>query len=234
LARADFVVCTLTMPLLRTSFSVGVLGCTCTILACPETKEALVIDPGGEAPKILDELRCRGLPAVRVVHTHAHFDHVLGTGEVAGATGAEASLHKADRPLFEHVPDQLAVFGLLERAGVPSKTPELRELAGGETLGFGRHEARVIHTPGHTPGSICLLVEAPDERPLLLAGDTLFAGAIGRTDLWGGDFGEIVTSIRGPLFSLPDDTLVIPGHGPETTIGLEREDNPYVGKFARV
>jgi hydroxyacylglutathione hydrolase len=225
------------MPLLRTSFRVGALGCTCTILACTETKEALVVDPGDEAPRILGELTAQGLTAVRLVHTHAHFDHVLGTAEVARLTGAEASLHKADRLLYDHVPDQLKAFGMSPPGdmGQPGAAGvQLRELLGGETLAFGRHEARVLHTPGHTPGSICVLVEAPAERPLLFAGDTLFAGSIGRTDLWGGDFEGIVNSIRGPLFSLPEETLVIPGHGPETTLGLERAANPGVGTYARV
>jgi hydroxyacylglutathione hydrolase len=99
-------------------------------------------------------------------------------------------------------------------------------------LSFGHREARVLHTPGHTPGSVCFYVEFPEERPLLFAGDTLFAGSIGRTDLWGGSFETIVKSIRGELFALPDETLIIPGHGPDTTIGAEREDNPFVGKFA--
>lgn len=220
------------MALSRTSFRVGMLGCTCSIVACRETGEALVVDPGDEAPRILAALRAEGLTAVRIVHTHAHFDHVLATGALAAATGAETALHRDDRPLYDHVPDQLAFFRLPGEAPPPAALS--RELAGDEVLPFGRHEARVLHTPGHTPGSICILVEAAGETPLLFAGDTLFAGAIGRTDLWGGDFDAIVSSIRGPLFSLPDATLVIPGHGPETSIALEREDNPYVGKFARV
>jgi hydroxyacylglutathione hydrolase len=220
------------MALQRTSFRVGRLGCTCSILACPETGEALVVDPGDEAERILAELGQLGCKAVRIVHTHAHFDHVLGTGALARATGAETALHKADRPLYEHVADQLQAFGMPAAPGPLDAMT--RELAGGEVLGFGRHEARVLHTPGHTPGSVCVLIEAPEQRPLLFAGDTLFAGSIGRTDLWGGDREQLVESIRGPLFSLPDDTLVIPGHGPETTVGLEREDNPWVGKHGRL
>jgi glyoxylase-like metal-dependent hydrolase (beta-lactamase superfamily II) len=224
------------MPLLRSSFQVGALGCTCTILGCPETKQALIIDPGDEAVRIVAELAKLGLTAVQIVHTHAHFDHVLGTAAVAHATKAEASLHQADRFLYDRVPEQLAAFGLPAQPtwAEGATAPKLRELVGGERLQFGRHEALVMHTPGHTPGSLCVLVEAPGCRPLLMAGDTLFAGSIGRTDLWGGDFDQIVGSIRGPLFSLPEETLVIPGHGPETTIGLEREDNPLVGKYARV
>jgi glyoxylase-like metal-dependent hydrolase (beta-lactamase superfamily II) len=218
------------MSLLRTSFPVGALGCTCTLLACPDTCEALVIDPGDEAPRILDELRSRGWKAVQVVHTHAHFDHVLGTGEVAAAHQAETCLHRDDRFLYDHVADQLRLFGMAPPPGPPAALT--RELSGGEVLAFGRHEARVIHTPGHTPGSLCLFVEAPGQAPLLFSGDTLFAGSIGRTDLWGGSMDAILTSIRGPLFALPDATEVIPGHGRPTTIERERADNPFVGRAA--
>ena len=123
---------------------------------------------------------------------------------------------------------QASLFGLRAH---PAPAPT-RELAGGEVLAFGRREARVLHTPGHTPGSVCFYLEVPQERPICFAGDTLFAGSVGRTDLWGGSAEQLVTSIRGELFALPDETLVIPGHGPETTVGLEREDNPFVGKFA--
>jgi glyoxylase-like metal-dependent hydrolase (beta-lactamase superfamily II) len=153
----------------------------------------------------------------------------MGTTAVARATGADILLHHADRPLYDNLDMQAEMFGL--RAAVP--VAPTRELRGGEVVGFGRQEGRTLHTPGHTPGSLCLYLQPPGERPLLFAGDTLFAGSIGRTDLWGGSFDQIVDSIRGPLFALPDDTLVIPGHGPETTIAAEREDNPFVGKFAR-
>jgi hydroxyacylglutathione hydrolase len=211
----------------RTSFRVGALGCTCTIVACPETSEALVIDPGDEAARILGELQRRGLRAVSVVHTHAHFDHVMGTADVASATGAEIALHKDDRWLYDHVGAQLELFGMGSKA--PAMSAPTRELLGGEVLRFGRREARVLHTPGHTPGSVCIYVEGHGEAPLLFSGDTLFAGSVGRTDLWGGSHAQIVQSIRGPLFDLPEQTLVIPGHGAETSIGLERQDNPFVG-----
>jgi glyoxylase-like metal-dependent hydrolase (beta-lactamase superfamily II) len=219
------------MALLRTSFPVGALGCNCSIVACPETSEALVIDPGDEAPRILAQLQKRGWKAVQVVHTHAHFDHVMGTGEVARSTGAETSLHQADRWLYDHVPDQLRLFGL-GAAPVSTPTPT-RELSGNEVLTFGRQEARVFHTPGHTPGSICVYLERAGETPLLFAGDTLFQGSIGRTDLPGGSFEQIVRSIQGPLFSLPEATVVVPGHGGETTIGQERKNNPFVGNQTR-
>jgi hydroxyacylglutathione hydrolase len=217
------------LPLVRRSFPVGALGCNCTIVACPDTHQGLVIDPGDEAPRILKELAALGVTAVALVHTHAHFDHVMGTGELGRSTGAEILIHRDDRWLYDNIAMQAGVFGL--RAPAPPTAPT-RELSGGEVIPFGHREARALHTPGHTPGSLCLFLESPGERPLLFAGDTLFAGSIGRTDLWGGSMPQIVASIQGPLFSLPESTIVIPGHGPLTTIGAEREDNPIVGKFA--
>jgi glyoxylase-like metal-dependent hydrolase (beta-lactamase superfamily II) len=219
------------MPLVRRSFRVGALGCTCTIVACPETGEGIVIDPGDEAERILEELRALGVTAVSIVHTHAHFDHVLGAPALAAATKADVALHREDLWLHEQVPVQLQLFGFAP-AAAPAAPRRL--LDGGEVLPFGRREARVLHTPGHTPGSVCVYVEGAGERPILFSGDTLFSGSIGRTDLWGGDHGQIVESIRGPLFDLPDDTLVVPGHGPETSIGFEREDNPFVGRSAGI
>jgi hydroxyacylglutathione hydrolase len=216
------------LALLRRSFPVGALGCNCTIIACPETHQGLVVDPGDEAPRILRELAALGVTAVALVHTHAHFDHVMGAGAVAEATGAEILIHREDRWLYDNVEMQAATFGL--RA--PPPTAPTRELGGDEVLPFGHREARTIHTPGHTPGSLCLYLEPPGERPLLFAGDTLFAGSIGRTDLWGGSKEQILRSIRGPLFDLPDATIVIPGHGPMTTILAEREENRFVGRGA--
>ncbi len=217
------------LQLIRKTFPVGELGCNCTILACPETFEALVIDPGDEAPRILAELKSMGVQAVNLIHTHAHFDHVMGTKDVALGTKAETALGREDRWLYDNLEMQAGLFGIT----AADVLPPTRELVGGEMLQFGRREANVLHTPGHTPGSLCFYVQGPDEAPLLFAGDTLFAGSVGRTDLWGGSFEKIAESIRGKLFDLPDHTLVIPGHGPETTIGIEREDNPIVGKFAR-
>jgi glyoxylase-like metal-dependent hydrolase (beta-lactamase superfamily II) len=217
------------MNLLRESFPVGALGCNCTIVACPETRQALVIDPGDQADDILAALARLGVVAVKLVHTHAHLDHVLGTGAVAARTGAEILLHKDDRWLYDNVDMQARLFGW--RADAPP--PPNRELTGDEALTFGRREARALHTPGHTPGSLCLYLEHQGEVPLLFAGDTLFKGSVGRTDLWGGSFEQIHSSIRDRLFSLPEQTIVIPGHGPETTIAAEREENPFVGKQAR-
>jgi hydroxyacylglutathione hydrolase len=222
--------------LILESFSVGALGCNCTLAVCPETHEALVVDPGGDAPRIVERLRALGAQAVTLVHTHAHFDHVLGTEEVARATRAEAALHADDRWLFDNVALQAELFGLRVQtpSAIASTAQPWRILHGGEALRFGRREARILHTPGHTPGSLCVYLEHAAEQPLLLSGDTLFAGSVGRTDLWGGSFEHLARSIRGPLFALPEHTRVIPGHGPETTIGLERRDNPFVGDHARV
>jgi len=219
------------VPLVRRSFPVGLFGCNCTIIACPDTSEALVVDPGDEAPRILEALARDGLKAVKLVHTHAHFDHLMATGEVAAATGAGILLHRGDRWLWDHAVLQTEMFGVGRAdgqrwAGPPAPT---LELAGDEAVAFGRREARTLHTPGHTPGSICLLVESPGETPLLLSGDTLFRGSIGRTDLWGGSTPTLLQSIRERLLPLPDATVVVPGHGAETTIAEEREHNPFVG-----
>lgn len=205
----------------------GALGCNCSVVVCPDTKEALVIDPGDDAPTVLATLAAEGARAVRIVHTHAHFDHVMGTRAVAAATGAETLIHAGDRWLYDNVPMQAMMFGLWRPTDLPPPPPS-RELAGDEALAFGRREARALHTPGHTPGSLSFFLERAGETPVLFSGDTLFRRSIGRTDLWGGDSAAILRSIRERLLTLPDDTLVIPGHGPDTTIGAERASNPFL------
>jgi glyoxylase-like metal-dependent hydrolase (beta-lactamase superfamily II) len=214
-------------PLIRRSFRVGALGCNCSVVVCPDTKEALVVDPGDEAPRVLEALAAEGARAVKIVHTHAHFDHVMGTGEVAARTGAEILIHAGDRWLYDNVPMQAQMFGLWRADDVPPPPPT-RELAGDEALAFGRREARALHTPGHTPGSLCFFLERAGETPLVFAGDTLFRRSIGRTDLWGGSFEDITRSIRERLLTLPDATVVVAGHGPDTTIGEERAANPFL------
>jgi glyoxylase-like metal-dependent hydrolase (beta-lactamase superfamily II) len=213
--------------MLRKSLVVGPVGCNCTVVACPVTREALIVDPGGDAGKILALLPEMGARAIGIVHTHGHFDHILGTREVAAATGAPVSIHGGDLDLYRGLVRQARHFDLVAE-GPPPEPAQI--LAGGETLSFGQLQARVLHTPGHTPGSACLFIEATGGAPLLLAGDTLFAGGIGRTDFPGGSFKQILRSIRDTLFVLPDETVVVPGHGDETTIGEERENNPYVGR----
>ncbi len=218
------------MPLLRESFPVGLLGCNCSIVADPDTKQAIVVDPGDQAPDILARLEQLGVQAVKLIHTHAHFDHVLGTGAIAARTGAEVLLHAGDRWLYENVELQARTFGI--PWSPTAMAPLTRELCDGDVLPFGHREARVLHTPGHTPGSVCFFLERAGETPVLFSGDTLFRRSVGRTDLWGGSSEELLASIRDQLFALPDDTVVVPGHGAPTTIGAERESNPYVGRRA--
>lgn len=206
-------------------FSVAPLGCNCVILGDEETGKAIVVDPGGEAPRILSRLAELGLQCEGIVHTHTHFDHIGGTKEVQEATHASNMIHEDDLFLYEGVQMQLDGF----RA--PFRAPEVAEIdrfvGDGDTVQAGNLELDVVHTPGHSPGSICLTLEG--ERPVVIAGDTLFARSIGRTDLWGGNMSQIVDSIRRKLFALPEETLVITGHGPTTTIGEERKLNPFVG-----
>lgn len=208
------------------TFAVGPLGCNCTILADPATKEAIVIDPGGEADTILRRLSARGLRCKALLHTHTHFDHVGASAEVQRAHGAAAMLHEKDLFLYKMLPVQAALFGMLP----PAKAEIDGYLADGRSVRHAAIELGVLHTPGHTPGSVCLVLASDGQRPVVFAGDTLFAQSIGRTDLWGGDAHAIVESIRGKLFALSDDTLVVTGHGPSTTIGAERRSNPFVGQ----
>jgi glyoxylase-like metal-dependent hydrolase (beta-lactamase superfamily II) len=208
------------------SFPVAPLGCNCVILGDEASKKAIVVDPGGEGPRIVARLQELGLTCEAIVHTHTHFDHIGATKDVQEATHAPTMIHEADLFLYEGVQMQIDSFG------VPLRAPKMadidRFLNHGDTVLAGGLEADVVHTPGHSPGSICLAIDA--DRPIVLAGDTLFARSVGRTDLWGGNSSELVDSIRRKLFSLPDETLVICGHGPSTTIGEERTLNPFVGQ----
>ncbi len=221
------------MPLLRETFPVGRLGCNCTVAVCSETGEALVVDPGDDADRIRAVLDRLGARVTKVVHTHAHLDHVLASQDIAQPTEAEVLLHAGDTWLWEHVPTQASMFGW----SVTPLAPPTGVLTDGQAVGFGRREAEVLHTPGHTPGSVCFLLgRADDPRglpPLLLSGDTLFRESVGRTDLWGTSFDELARSIRERLFTLPDQTEVIAGHGPPTTIAHERDENPFVGRRGR-
>jgi glyoxylase-like metal-dependent hydrolase (beta-lactamase superfamily II) len=210
--------------LLRT-VAVGPVGANCSIVKCVETGEAMVVDPGGDAGRVLALIAQVRARVVLIAHSHGHFDHVMGTREVAAATGAPVAIHREDLSLYRALVRQARHFGFATDA-----PPEPQDLwAGGETLSFGKLSARVLHTPGHTPGSVGLFLEDVNGKPLLLAGDTLFRDGIGRTDFPGGSHAQIVKSIRGVLFALPEATRVIAGHGAETTIGEERAGNPFVG-----
>jgi hydroxyacylglutathione hydrolase len=206
------------------TLTVGPLGCNCSIVADLEGKRAIVIDPGGDYDIIQARLAALGVEVDAIVHTHTHFDHVGCTAELQRATGSSASIHEADRPLYDLLPVQAELFGM--RA--PVRADMDGSLADGRSLRAGAIELGVLHTPGHTPGSCSFLIKE-GERSRLFAGDTLFRRSIGRTDLWGGDHDAILQSIRSKLLSLPDDTLVITGHGPSTTIGHERDNNPFLG-----
>lgn len=205
-------------------FPVAPLGCNCVIVGDETRGEALVVDPGGESERILSRLDELGLRCAGIVHTHTHFDHVGATHLVQQATGAPTMLHEADLPLYQGMQMQLDAFGIPIRAPAPVDID--RFLDEGDTVAAGAVEAGVLHTPGHTPGSLCFALEG--DRPVVLAGDTLFQRGIGRTDLWGGNGSDILRSIKAKLLSLPEETLVVTGHGPVTTIGEERRLNPFL------
>jgi hydroxyacylglutathione hydrolase len=210
------------MMLLET-FPVGSFQCNCSVLACADEKEAIVVDPGGEHQRILEIVRHYDLTVKWIIHTHAHLDHIYETRDVKEAAGGTIALHKDDLFLYDGFAMQAAMFGWQVRATLPVE----HWLADGESLAFGKRKAEVIHTPGHTPGSCCFRVDS-GEGPLLLAGDTLFARSIGRTDLPGGHFPTIERSIKTKIYTLDPDTSVIPGHGPRTTVGDEARHNPFV------
>lgn len=203
------------------TFPVGMLQCNCTILGDETTSEAMVIDPGGNIPQIVARLEKHKLRLKQIVVTHAHIDHVGGALKLKQQTGAPIFLNQNDLPLLEMMDTQAGWFGL----STPEVAPPDASAEDHLVVGLGKYQAEVLHTPGHTPGSICLHF-AP--LNLLVAGDTLFAGSIGRTDLPGGDYRAILRSIHNRLLPLPDETQVIPGHGPVTTIGEERASNPFL------
>lgn len=256
--------------LIHITIPVGMLQCNCSIIGDPLTREALVVDPGDEVTRILDLLGRRRLTVKAIVSTHAHIDHVGGLAKLHQYTGAPVLMHRDDLPLYQAMDIQASFLGVLP----PDLTDVDQLLKEGDVLRWGSLEAQVIHTPGHTPGSVSLYLphdagkisltdkglkveanpSAADEvveeedledsekangekagaekiaihAPQLLSGDTLFKGSIGRTDLWGGSMEEIMDSLRSKLMQLPDATIVHPGHGPMTTIGQEREVNPFL------
>ena len=208
---------------------VGMLQCNCSIVGDTQTREALVIDPGDEVSRILELLRKHQFTVKAIVSTHAHIDHVGGLRKLREATGAPVFMHADDLELYNALERQAGWLGM-PTPGITEVDTFLKE---GDFLRWGPFEARVLHTPGHTRGSLCLYLPENADRvtlatPQLFAGDTLFAGSIGRTDLWGGSFEDIIRSIRLKLLELPDETVVFPGHGRTTTIGQERDTNPFL------
>jgi glyoxylase-like metal-dependent hydrolase (beta-lactamase superfamily II) len=198
---------------------VGPLQVNCFILADEKTKEAIVVDPGDDAQDILKVIKEKGLRVRYIVNTHAHFDHVGANKAVKDATGAELLLHEADAPVLAAVAIQSRSFGM---SPVSSPPPD-RLLKHGDSIVAGDISLKVLHTPGHTPGGISLL-----EQGVVFTGDALFAGSIGRTDFPGGDLRTLIRSIKTNLMTLPDDTKVFSGHGPASTIGDERRENPFL------
>jgi len=199
---------------------VGALQTNCYILGCPNTREALVIDPGAEAELIGSTLDKHGLKLKTVVLTHGHADHIGACGELRREPGVTLAIHREDAPLLSDTHRNLTAY-----IGPPLTLSAAETLLGdGDRVEFGAGiQLTVLHTPGHTRGSICLLGEG-----FLFSGDTLFAGAVGRTDFPGGDFKTLIASLKNRLEPLPDDTRVYPGHGPASTMGVEKRENPYL------
>ncbi len=205
----------------RQTFPVGPLQCNCTVLADEGTLEATVVDPGGDVGQILGLLAANRLRLTQIVVTHAHIDHIAGALELRERTGAPVLYNQRDLPLVAMMDVQAGWLGM----ATPRVAPPDNSAEDGLLLSIGHHRAEVIHTPGHTPGSISLYLS---DDALLLAGDTLFRRSVGRTDLPGGDTATLLRSIRERLLHLPEGTTVVPGHGEHTTIGEEAERNPFL------
>jgi len=201
--------------------SVGLLQCNCSILGDEATHEAIVVDPGDEIDRILAVLAKHSLTVKQIIVTHAHIDHIAGAAKLKAATGAPVFYNQLDLPLVKMMDVQAGWLGV----AIPTVAAPDASAEEGTKVAAGGIQGVVLHTPGHTEGSISL--HFPGEH-LLLAGDTLFAGSIGRTDLPGGDFRKIMTSLKERILALPDDTKVIAGHGNATTIAAERHTNPFL------
>jgi hydroxyacylglutathione hydrolase len=207
------------------TFAVGPLACNCTIVADEASREAIVVDGGDGVQEVAEYLQRRNLTASLLVHTHAHIDHIGDLGRLKELTGARGLLHPADLPLYQTLAMQARWIGLVQAPSVVALDGDLRD---GDSLRAGSVRLDVLHTPGHTPGSVCFALNNGGSRTTLLTGDTLFAGSIGRWDLGGTSMEDIVASIRARLLPYEDATPVVPGHGPFTTIGIERRSNPYL------
>jgi glyoxylase-like metal-dependent hydrolase (beta-lactamase superfamily II) len=199
------------------------------VLGCERTKEAVYIDPGDEVEQLLGFIADQGLSVGRILLTHAHVDHVSGVAEAKRRLGAPICLHRADQSLYDHAARQGAMFGIQ----VEQPPPVDQYYEDGARISFGDYIVDVHHTPGHAPGGVCLAVTKNGDSgaPALFAGDNLFAGSIGRTDLPGGDYEVLMKAITEVLFAFPDESVVYSGHGPETTIGRERRTNPFVLEY---
>jgi hydroxyacylglutathione hydrolase len=204
---------------------VGPLACNCYVVGEEATHRAIVIDPGGDADELAAEIASQGLTITAIVATHAHFDHIIAAEQLRALTGAPFMLHDDDKPLLDWMQESGRLFLGVELPPPPEVDTSITE---GDRIAAGTVALEVVHTPGHSPGSISLV--APDA---VFSGDTLFAGSIGRTDLPGGDGQALLGAVRSKLFVLEEGLLVYPGHGPTTTLGAERANNPFVGDNAR-
>lgn len=200
---------------------VGPLQCNCSVIGDEKTREAIVIDPGDDIEHVLERIRKHSLNVKQIVITHAHIDHVGGAMKLRAATGAPILLNQNDYALLKMLDAQAAWLGM----AAPGKVEIDQSIGQADVVKTGQLVAQVLDTPGHTEGSICLYFSTENK---LIAGDTLFAGSIGRTDLPGGSFEKIIRSIHHRVLALPDETVVVPGHGPLTTIGEERQSNPFL------
>ena len=199
---------------------VGPLSVNGFILGCDETREGVVVDPGGDVESIIQAVSRHDLAIRYIINTHGHFDHVGGNRQAVEAFRASLLIHQADAPMLDRVADVGRMYGIQSENSPPADG----FLVEGMEIEFGACRMKVLHTPGHTPGGCCLYLAQENK---VITGDTLFADSIGRTDLPGGSHDQLLESIRGKLFTLPDDVSAYPGHGPETSIGHEKRHNPY-------
>lgn len=206
--------------MIQKGLTVGLLEVNCYILGDEETREAVVIDPGGDEDEILDTLNRNKLQLKLIIDTHGHFDHVDANQPLKDATGAQIAIHEADAGML-HQPSAEAMFFTGNRLRLSEPDILLKE---GDVLTFGQYRLKVLHTPGHTPGGISLLLE---DHTYVYVGDLLFAGSIGRTDFPGGSFDALINAVKTKIFPLGDNYSVYPGHGPVTTVGQERKYNPF-------
>ncbi|UCC66399.1 MAG: MBL fold metallo-hydrolase [Deltaproteobacteria bacterium] len=197
---------------------VGPLQANCYIVGCERTRQAAVIDPGGDVDQILTALAKDQLRLVYIINTHGHVDHAAGNKRLKEVTGAQLVIHESDAPMITHLARSGSMWGMKVENSPP---PDLyvRE---GDTITIGDISLKVLHTPGHSPGGISLVTDK-----VVFVGDTLFAGSIGRTDFAGGDYDGLISGVRTKIFTLGDDVVVYPGHGPETTVGQEKRSNPF-------
>lgn len=208
------------------TFPVYPLGCNCSVIYCDETSDTVLVDPGGSEDSIFKILKANNLKVKEIIHTHAHFDHCLGTKTIADqCPGCRVGMHKEDLFLYQNLEMQCRLFGVPYRGDIRELDYYLEDNL---EINFGKgYKIEVMHTPGHSPGSVCFSMEANGKQQVF-SGDTLFAGSIGRTDLWGGSYETIIKSIKNRLFSLDDSTIVIPGHGESSIIFNEKSTTLFL------